>query len=52
MSLSLMKTDSDVFGVSMPDRRLIHLLAVIVILNVLYLVDHIFQGAFHRRIDE
>ncbi|MBX3305331.1 MAG: hypothetical protein KF751_04685 [Nitrospira sp.] len=47
-----MKTDSDVFGVSMPDRRLLKLLAIIAALNVLHLVDHILRGDFHWPIDE
>jgi hypothetical protein len=47
-----MKSDSDVFGVAMPNRRLIQLLAVIAILNVLHLVDHILRGDFHWPIDE
>ncbi|MDH4082318.1 MAG: hypothetical protein OEV99_05280 [Nitrospira sp.] len=36
----------------MPDRRLIQLLGVIVLLNILHLVDHIFRGDFHWPIDE
>lgn len=52
MLLSLMKTDSDVLGVSMPNRYLLQLLAGIAFLNVLHLVDHIFRGDFHWPIDE
>ena len=36
----------------MPDRRLLQLLAVIALLNVLHLVDHILRGDFHWPIDD
>lgn len=47
-----MKNVSDVVGAAMPNHRLIQLLAVIAILNVLHLVDHILRGDFHWPIDE
>lgn len=36
----------------MPDSRLLQLLALIALLNVLHLVDHIFRGDFHWPIDD
>lgn len=47
-----MKNVSDVLSAVMPNRRLIQLLAVIALLNVLHLVDHILRGDFHWPIDE
>ncbi len=36
----------------MPDSRLLQLLALIALLNILHLVDHILRGDFHWPIDE
>ena len=36
----------------MPNSRLLQLLAVIALLNILHLVDHILRGDFHWPIDE
>jgi len=47
-----MKNASDVFGAAMPNSRLLQLLAVIALLNILHLVDHILRGDFHWPIDE
>jgi len=47
-----MKSASDFRGLSMPDPRLLRFLALIAILNVLHLVDHILRGDFHWPIDE
>jgi hypothetical protein len=37
---------------SMPDRRCIQLLGVIVLLNILHFVNHILREGFHWPIDE
>jgi hypothetical protein len=37
---------------SMPDRRCIQLLGVIVLLNILHFMDHILREDFHWPIDE
>jgi len=47
-----MKNASKYRALSMPDPRLLQFLGLIAILNVLYLVDHIFRGDFHWPIDE
>ena len=36
----------------MPDRRLLQLLALIVVLNFLHILDHLFRGDFHWPMDE
>lgn len=37
---------------TIPDRRLLRLLALIAILNALHLIDHVLRGDFHWPIDE
>lgn len=37
---------------TIPDRRLLRLLALIAVLNALHLVDHVLRGDFHWPIDE